>query len=120
MTEFRHFSMATDERLFVCSETGETGIKDEFVHRLDDLRDACGFPFIIDSGYRSPLHSKERVKKHPGMHTEGKAADIRVFDGVQRRRIVEEASKLDFRGIGVAKGFVHVDIREGQPVLWTY
>jgi len=27
---------------------------------------------------------------------------------------------LGFTGIGVAAGFVHVDTREGDPVMWTY
>ena len=38
--------------------------------------------------------------------------------------IVEEAIKMGFTGIGVANGFVHVDIRnlDGNeaPVMWCY
>jgi hypothetical protein len=34
--------------------------------------------------------------------------------------VVEHAVKLGFTGIGVAKSFVHVDIRETTPVLWCY
>lgn len=34
--------------------------------------------------------------------------------------VVENAVKLGFTGIGVAKSFVHVDIRETTPVLWCY
>ena len=52
------------------------------------------------------------------------AADIKVRDGVQRFRIVEEAIKMGFSGIGVASSFVHVDIRcldgNESPVMWTY
>jgi hypothetical protein len=32
----------------------------------------------------------------------------------------ENALKLGFNGIGVAKTFVHVDIRETTPVIWAY
>jgi len=120
MSDFKYFSIETDEHLFVDSETGATGIKDEFVHRLDELREACGFPFTITSGYRSPQHSKEIVKAQPGQHTKGVAADIRINGGVQRRRLVQEAIKLGFNGIGPAKTFVHVDRRKTTPVLFVY
>ena len=35
---------------FACQYTGENKIKDEFIERLDELREACGFPFVITSG----------------------------------------------------------------------
>jgi len=108
------------EEEFVCQETGENEIVPEFIHRLDELRKVCSFPFTITSGYRSPKHSLEAVKAAPGKHTEGIAADIRVVNGIQRRTIVEKALTLGFGGIGVAKTFVHVDIRESTPVIWTY
>jgi hypothetical protein len=34
--------------------------------------------------------------------------------------IVHWALKMNFGGIGVAKGFVHVDDRKTTPVMWTY
>ena len=40
------------------------------------------------------------------------AADIKVTDGIQRFKIVEQAISLGFTGIGVASSFVHVDIRD--------
>jgi uncharacterized protein YcbK (DUF882 family) len=119
VSDFKYFSMATDERLFVDSETGDTGISEAFVHHLDELREACGFPFTINSGYRSPQHSKERVKDKPGEHTRG-AADIKCLDGVSRRSIVRNALELGFTGVGVAKTFVHVDDRTTTPVMWAY
>lgn len=105
---------------FACKETGENRISPEFVAGLDELRERCGFPFVITSGYRSPIHSKEAKKDKPGMHTKGIAADIYVESGVQRRAVVAHALDLGYGGIGVAKTFVHVDKREGQPVMWTY
>lgn len=106
---------------FQCKETGENYIEDDFIMRLDNLRYACGFPFIITSGYRSPKHSVERKKRKPGRHTEGIAADIAVSDGHQRYTIVKHAIDLGFTGIGVAKSFVHVDCREtNTPVMWQY
>ena len=105
---------------FNCQETGDNEIQDEFVHRLDELREACGFPFIVTSGYRSPKHSIEARKSKPGTHAQGIAADIRVSGGAQRRLVVEKALEMGFNGVGVAKTFVHVDIRTTTPVLWCY
>ena len=105
---------------FACSETGENEIQDEFVKKLDELREACGFPFIVTSGYRSPNHPIEAKKSSPGLHAQGIAADIAVNGGAQRRKVVHSAIILGFKGIGVAKSFVHVDTRESTPVMWTY
>jgi|TARA_B100002019_G_scaffold116313_1_gene99929 uncharacterized protein YcbK (DUF882 family) len=108
------------EEEFVCQETGENKIVPEFIERLDELREACAFPFHITSGYRSPEHTLEKAKVKPGTHAQGIAADIHVENGIERRKVVEEALKLNFGGIGVAKTFVHVDIRTTGPVMWTY
>ena len=115
---FKYFSR--DE--FVCKETGENEIEDELIFALDELREHCGFPFVITSGYRSPDHSIEKKKKTPGTHAQGIAADIAVqYSGLQRYTIVKNAIKLGFTGIGVADTFVHVDIRATDtPVMWTY
>lgn len=116
MSEFKYFKIGD----FDCQETGENEMVAEFIYKLDELREACGFPFYITSGYRSPNHSIEARKAKPGQHAQGIAADIKVGGGVQRRDIVKKAMVMGFGGIGVAKDFVHVDIRETAPVLWVY
>lgn len=114
---FKYFSR--DE--FTCQATGENEIDDELIYALDELREHCGFPFVITSGYRSPDHPIELGKQQPGTHAQGIAADIAVSSGLQRYTIVKNAVKLGFTGIGVAGGFVHVDIRATDtPVMWTY
>ena len=105
---------------FDCQETGNNEISVELVNKLDELREACGFSFTITSGYRDPSHSIEAKKSKPGTHEQGIAADFKVADGAQRMAVVANAVKLGFTGIGVAKSFVHVDIRETTPVLWCY
>jgi len=113
---FKYFKI--DE--FDCQETGENEISEEFVHKLDELRAACGFSFRVTSGYRSENHSIEKRKKSPGTHAQGIAADIAVSGGAQRMLLVQKALSLGFNGVGVAKGFIHVDVRETTPVLWCY
>ena len=113
---YLHFS--TSE--FRCRESGENSMDESFLFMLDELRERCGFPFTITSGYRSVHHTAERNKKKGGTHTQGIAADIAVSNGEQRMKIVKEALAMGFGGIGVAKSFVHVDMRTTTPVMWTY
>ena len=113
---FKYFTIEE----FNCQETGENEMSAEFIYKLDQLREACGFPFKITSGYRSPNHSIEKRKSKPGTHASGIACDIFVSGGAQRHTIIKEAMRLGFTGIGVAKTFIHVDIRETTPVVWKY
>ncbi len=113
---YKYFSIEE----FDCQQTGENEMVDEFIHKLDELREACGFPFKITSGYRSPSHSIEARKAKPGTHAQGIACDIYVSGGAQRHTIIKEAMRLGFTGIGVAKTFVHVDIRDTTAVAWQY
>ncbi len=110
---------------FNCQETNQNEMKPEFLERLDELRERCGFPFVITSGYRSPNHTIERDKERPGTHAQGIAADIRTIGGREKYEVVKQALSLGFSGIGVAGTFVHVDDRcahdsSAIPVIWTY
>lgn len=117
MTDFKYFKLGD----FDCQETGDNLMDINFIHKLDELREACGFPFIITSGYRSPDHSIESSKaKGPGTHAQGIAADIKVSKGSQRYTIIKEALLMGFKGVGVAKTFIHIDDRQTTPVIWNY
>ena len=114
---YKHFDISE----FRCRETGENDMDESFIHMLDELRERCGFSFVITSGYRSTHHTAERSKPNGGgTHTQGIAADIVVSNGVERMTIVKEALEMGFGGIGVAKSFVHVHMRATTPVMWTY
>jgi uncharacterized protein YcbK (DUF882 family) len=113
---FKYFDISE----FRCRETGENDMDESFIHMLDELRERCGFSFVITSGYRSIKHTAERSKEKGGTHTQGIAADIAVSNGEQRMKIVREALEMGFGGIGVARTFVHVDMRATTPVMWTY
>ena len=111
-------------REFDCTHTGTGGdnMDPEFLARLDNLREICGFPFRITSGWRDATHPSEASKAEPGTgyHCQGLAADIAVSNGFERINIVHEALKLGFGGIGVSKSFIHIDDRKTTPVMWTY
>ena len=106
---------------FNCTHTNKNEMDKAFLAKLDELREICGFPFRITSGYRDATHPSEVVKAAPGTgtHCQGRAADIAVSNGVERMNIVHEALKMGF-SIGVSRTFIHVDARTTTPVLWTY
>mgnify|MGYP003628126566 FL=1 len=117
MSDYKYFKIED----FNCQETGENEMHPEFIKKLDHLREICGFPFIITSGYRSPNHSLERSKPNGGgSHTKGIAADIRASGGSERYQIQKHAYALGFTGIGQHKSFIHLDIRDTKPVAWPY
>ena len=105
---------------FDCKHTGENGMEQSFLDKIDALRESCGFPFVITSGYRSPDHPIEAVKEIPGTHAQGIAADIKITNSAQRYTIIREALAHGFTGLGVAGDFIHVDTRGTVPVIWTY
>ena len=105
---------------FACSHTGKNDMDSSFLTKLDELRDRCGFPFVITSAYRDITHPVEAKKNKGGTHTQGIAADIRVANGNQKYTIVKEAMAMGFTGIGIANTFIHVDTRTTTPVIWTY
>jgi|TARA_R110000803_G_scaffold93252_1_gene160750 uncharacterized protein YcbK (DUF882 family) len=113
----RYFSISD----FDCQETGNNQMSQDFVQRLDELRHVCGFPFVITSGYRDPEgHSIEKAKSTPGTHSRGIAADVKINNGAEGYVIVSEAMKAGFKGIGIAKTFIHIDDRTTAPVIWSY
>jgi len=111
----KYFSLSE----FDCSETGKNEMNKDFLQSLDHLRGICGFPFVITSGYRSPLHSVEAAKDKPGTHTLGIAADIACTGSVDRFNLVSNAIRHGFSGIGIAKTFIHLDMRNTE-VMWVY
>ncbi len=105
---------------FDCKETGENHMKPEYLVKLDELREYCGFPFVITSGYRSLSHPLEAIKEIPGTHAQGIAADIKITNSAHRYSLIKAALEYGFTGIGVAGDFIHLDIRGSLPVMWTY
>ncbi len=91
----------------------------EFMVKLQELRDFCGFPFNIDSLCRCHEHNKEVGGKEHSYHINGRAADIEAIGAEKRQKIIEGAGKVGLNGIGIGPNFVHVDNRE-YPYRWTY
>lgn len=94
----------------------------DFLNKLDALREKVGIPLIINCAYRSVAWDKSRGRSGAGAHPKGKAADIRCYDTGTRFQIVKAAMELGFTRIGIEGGFIHVDTANDLPqnVMWTY
>lgn len=106
---------------FNCSHTGKNEMDPGFLEDLDELRRRVGVPFKVNSGYRDATHPAEASKDKPGTHAQGIAADIRCLSSEFRYALIKEALKMRFKGIGIAKTFIHLDKRDTEhPVMWVY
>ena len=123
MSNWKYF---TEDEL-KCRHTGECKMDEDFMKVLDEIREECGFAFVITSGYRSPKHPIEAKKSRPGAHASGKAVDILVHME-QAYKVVEVALRFGIKRIGVSqKGdvgarFIHLDMDEtrASPRIWSY
>jgi hypothetical protein len=93
------------------------------LRRFDLLRDMCGFPLSMTSGYRCPMH-----KENPdGVHGDGNGGDI-LIDRQKAFVVLKNALELGFTGIGINQRgesrFVHLDDSDRsdklRPTIWSY
>ena len=97
----------------------------ELLEKLDQLREAYGYPIKLTSTYRSPDHPIEAKKSKPGEHAYGAAVDIACVGGEATFKLVKAAIGVGFTRIGISRknNFVHVGIGyDGAPpiTIWTY
>jgi uncharacterized protein YcbK (DUF882 family) len=108
-----------------CPTCTETLIDTLLVERLDALREHLGCPVRITSGYRCASHQKW-LTKHGfetaklSRHLMGEAAD--VWTGKHPGKELERQARLaGFSAVGVAKVWIHVDLRDDKPNRrWEY
>lgn len=95
----------------------------EFMDRLQSLRDVWDSPLVITSGMRSLEHNRAVGGARASMHLKrpGIACDIAWIDwtGHMKHRFLTLALTHGFRGVGVSKNFIHLDMRQINT-LWTY
>jgi zinc D-Ala-D-Ala carboxypeptidase len=103
--------------------------KQDFMDKVEKLRDRLGFPLPVTSGYRCPEYNN-RVSGtgRTGPHTSGRAIDLGVSHA-RALELIRMALSMGFTGIGIkqhgAGRFIHLDDlpdAEGQPRpnLWSY
>jgi len=109
---------------------GLSDMNEDFMMKLQQLRDACGFALPVNSGFRC-LQKNKDCGGHPSsghMDQNGQgamASDLRV-ERDQARIVVMKAIEMGF-SVGVAqKGasrYIHVDTKprkSGKANFWSY
>jgi zinc D-Ala-D-Ala carboxypeptidase len=93
------------------------------IEKLEKVRAAYGGPIQVNSGYRCARHQAFlRLQHHmststgTSTHELGQAADIQGEDMALLYTLCEQ----EFMAIGVAKNFLHVDLRTGKSRRWNY
>lgn len=88
-----------------------------FLAILDQLREKCGFPLVLNCAYRSKEWDISKGRSGNSYHTKGMAVDIKCLDSHKRAILVYNALKLGL-SVGVYSSFVHVDCRPTTIVLF--
>lgn len=97
--------------------------------QLDNLREAYGKPIKVTSWYRPPAINRAIGGASQSQHINGGAADICPMDGdIEAFQDWCDERWFGALGYGAARGFVHLDIRNGKGfmsggqkgVRWTY
>ena len=107
---------------FQCSCCGICQVDSDFISRLQKLRDAVGHILIVTSGYRCPSHNSKINGSPTSRHMIGRAADISIagWDASKLYTFTKAALDNGFKGVGIAKDFVHIDTRESKSKMWVY
>jgi uncharacterized protein YcbK (DUF882 family) len=97
---------------------------DKLLSMLEEVRELVGMPLTITSGFRCAKRQddlrKQGLETATGIssHEMGQAADIACADMTKLREACEQVFAK--YSIGVAKVFIHVDVRAGGPRRWSY
>jgi len=90
------------------------------VAKLQNVRDECGFPLHITSGYRCPKQNKKVGGVKDSSHLAGLAVDIAVESDFTRLLFLRSAVKY-FGRIGIANKYIHVDVDVTKDdAIWVY
>lgn len=100
-----------------CKGSGEYWHDPRALDALQALRVAMGAPLHINSGHRSRAHNARVGGASRSMHLTW-AVDISV-KGHDRAKLLREAIKTGFTGIGLGGTFLHCDMR-ARPTVWLY
>ena len=83
----------------------------ELLVRLEALRALIEKSLTITSGARCEKHNRAIGGATHSWHLNGLAVDIACTDSKLRIDILRNAGKLGFNGIGIAKTFIHLELR---------
>jgi len=101
---------------FQCNCCNQVILHSDLLKRLVSLRGSINRPIYINSGYRC---KKENIKVggvKNSYHRVGMAVDIRS-KGISISELAIYAEGIGFKGIGIYKTYLHLDIRD-KKYIW--
>jgi len=117
------------EKELRCNCCGVNLMNDEYLERLQTVRNKFGSAMYLNSGYRCPVHNAKisALGSMDGPHTTGRAVDVKV-SGHNALRLISIALDCGMQGVGIkqhgeyASRFVHLDdLTAGvRPHIWSY
>jgi uncharacterized protein YcbK (DUF882 family) len=117
-----HFSTEEFECKCALETCGPQRVSARLVALLEETRTDYGLPIRVTSGFRCQGYQAQlraqgyETAKGLSQHELGRAADIAGTD----MRLLEVAASEYFKAIGIARTFVHVDLRADKERRWTY
>jgi hypothetical protein len=124
MISTKNFNPNSDPKLLcTCGDLDcdKRSVSQETLDRAQLVRSEANRSLTVNSGGTCTYHPNEKHRTTPADHQKGVGIDIAVAGGIQRAQLVTLGLKHGFNAIGVAKGFIHLGYREGEPlVMWTY
>ena len=111
-----------NEKEFACPCCGRVEMNDNFIYKLDAIRELADVVMIINSGFRCYRHNLAVGGKPTSAHRYGYAVDIKTFTSRGRFQLINAALLRGIPRIGVAKDFIHLDVDPNKPgsLIWTY
>ena len=110
---------------------GRADMTVELMDNLQALRNLCGFPLKVNSGFRCPDYNDRIASSgRDGPHTLGTAVDIGI-SGTPAHTVLTRAARFNFTGIGISQRgphenrFIHLDtiqpgMRHPRSWVWSY
>lgn len=111
-----------NEKEFACPCCGQVEMNENFIFKLDSIRELADVAMPVSSGWRCYKHNLSVGGKPTSSHRFGYAVDIRVASSRTRYLLLEAALKLGIPRIGLGKDFIHLDVDPNKPgsLIWTY
>lgn len=111
------------ELMCKCGKCDGGEMDDGFMLKINLIREACGFPFIVNSAFRCEAHNKSVGGVAGSDHTRGLGLDIAVYNP-QAMIIVQESVKfLNRIGISQKDGlprYIHLGGDSSPYAIWSY
>ena len=92
------------------------------LHAAEWIRERCGFPLVISSGYRTPSYNRKIGGARFSQHVQGLALDLHPKGSLKTlQEAVKDCQRIEglISGIGFYADFVHIDRRPGRPATWN-